>query len=116
MNYENPEWVKKINKLIEQAKGERKSKSEVKKKQQIILTPKEEGLLWTEMLKDLASLKKNKEIISFSTVFEKICRKFSITKAKAWNCMFFLVEFGLIEIVRFHGIRLNYKINKCGLG
>ncbi|MBU3913688.1 MAG: hypothetical protein KKE50_06365 [Nanoarchaeota archaeon] len=52
----------------------------------------------------------SQQVISFPNYFEKVCRKFSITKTKARNCLFFLAEFGLVEIVKFHGIRLRYTI------
>lgn len=103
----NPEWVEKISEIL-------KDKKEIhveEGKPKIIWEIKEDGLLWTEMLIVLYKIKKrNKDIISFPNVFEKICSKFSITKAKAWNCLFFLKEFGLIEIISCHGIKLNYKI------
>lgn len=73
---------------------------------------RDEGLLWVEMLNCLYKLKKNKEIISFPTIFEGVCTKFSMTKAKAWNCLFFLAEFGLIEVVKGHGVKLNYEMGK----
>jgi len=98
---------KKINEILSNKKdiqvGEEKPK--------IIWEMKEDGLLWTEMLRFLYGIKKrNKDLITFPTVFEGVCRKFSITKSKAWNCLFFLKEFGLIEISRCYGIRLNYNI------
>jgi hypothetical protein len=79
----------------------------------IKFTPKEEGLLWTEMLEYLYLLNKknHNSYIPYKNLFECICRKFSIKKAKAWNCIFFLREFGFIEIVRFKGIKLTYEIN-----
>ncbi len=103
----NPEWVKKINEILKNKKdiqvGEEKPK--------IIFELKEDGLLWTEMLITLHKIKrKNKSIIPFPIIFESVCRKFSITKTKVWNCLFFLREFGLIEIIKCHGIKLNYRI------
>jgi hypothetical protein len=81
-------------------------------KEKIILSSREDGLLWFEMLKILSTIRTKNGIISFPNYFEQICRKFSIKKSKAWNCMFFLVEFGLIEIVSCHGIRLKYSVTK----
>ncbi len=130
--YENPPWVKKIIALLDH-KGEvelnskpiedkvslskslqkRKENSELKEEKiKIVLTPKEEGLLWTEMLKELRSLKKrNRDIIPFPDVYEKLCRKFSMRKAKVMNCLLFLAEFGFIKFVCCKGIKLNYEVS-----
>lgn len=102
----NPEWVEKINEILRNKKDIQSREAKPK----IIWEIKEDGLLWTEMLKALSTIKINKRVIPFKTVFECICRRFCITKSKAWNCLFFLREFGLIEIRRSHGIKLNYKI------
>lgn len=85
----------------------------MKTKLKIKLTSKEDGLLWTEMLNYLNLLNKKSyhSYIPFSELFEGLCRKFSIKKAKAWNCIFFLKEFGFIEVVRFRGIKLTYSIS-----
>ncbi len=105
---ENPLWMNKLLEIVEEKKS---PETEIKKQSRIILDIKEDGLLWTEMLKTLYKIKrKRKEIIPFPVVFWGICSKFSITKAKGWNCLFFLKEFGLIEISRSHGIKLNYRI------
>ena len=48
--------------------------------------------------------KVKKEIISFPTIFEKLCRGFSIKKREAWEVLFILREFGFIRIVPFRGI------------
>lgn len=113
MPHENPYWVNKLHELLKESKIE-KQQSEQIKKEQIIITTRDEGLLWTEMLNELYKLDK-KEIIPFPMVFEKICTKFSMTKAKAWNCLFFLREFGFIEIAKCHGIRLNYCMNSSAV-
>ena len=114
--HELPDWVRKINELVENK--EKGSKEKLSKQKislnpsiKITITPKEEGLLWTELLKELSLLnRKGKETIPYSTVFQKICAKFSLKKAKAWNCLLFLAEFGLIDFVRYRGIKLNYEI------
>ncbi|MBS3071163.1 hypothetical protein J4407_02585 [Candidatus Pacearchaeota archaeon] len=46
------------------------------------------------------------EIIRFPILFEKLCRSFSIKKKEAWELLFILSDFGFIEIVRFHGIKI----------
>jgi len=108
---ENPPWVKILLDLENEVKNNRHTAPpEIKEIPKIVLSPKEEGLLWFEMLRCLKELEKDREIISFTKYFESICRKFSITKAKAWNCLFFLAEFGFIKIIRCHGIKINYKL------
>lgn len=52
----------------------------------------------------------HREIIAFPHLFEKICRNFSINKKQAWEILFLLKEFQLIEIVRGHGVRIVGKI------
>jgi hypothetical protein len=117
---DNPSWMRDLLNLMEEAE-----KAKVLKKKEnpdkvieisdeplekIVISSKERGLLWFEMLEILQKLKSKNEIISFPEYFECVCRKFSIKKAKAWNCLFFLVDFGFIEIVKFRGIKLKYTI------
>lgn len=110
MTYENPEWIAKLNEIMESQKEETNKKEPEKKHARIILIPRDEGLLWYEMLKDLNSLKRyDNEVIKYSKVFEKICKRFSIKKPRARECLFFLREFQLIEFIGSSGIRLNYK-------
>jgi hypothetical protein len=44
------------------------------------------------------------EVISFSKIFESLCRQFSIKKSDAWELLFILRDFGFIDIVKFHGV------------
>jgi len=55
-------------------------------------------------------VKYHKEIISFPHLFEKLCRNFSINKKQCWELLFLLKEFGLIEIIRGHGVRVVGKV------
>ena len=48
------------------------------------------------------------KIIRFPLVFEKICRLFSIDKKSAWEVLMSLRSMGLIEIIRFQGVRIIY--------
>ena len=48
-----------------------------------------------------------KEIIPFPTVFGKLCRNFSISKKECWEILYLLMETGRIEIVPFHGVKMN---------
>ena len=49
----------------------------------------------------------NNGIIAFPDVFEKLCRSFSIKKKEAWEILFILRDFGLLEVVPYHGIRIT---------
>lgn len=51
-----------------------------------------------------------KSYIPFPTIFEKVCRGFSIHKQEAWECLFLLRDVGFIEIIKFKGIKLCYKV------
>jgi hypothetical protein len=46
-------------------------------------------------------------VIPFPKVFEKLCVTFSIPKEVCWEVLFLLREFGFIEIIPYHGIRLR---------
>lgn len=111
---EKQNWQDILLKAIEDSKKEKRSpiKNKPLPKERIVLSAKEEGLLWFEMLKALKGMKTKNGVISFPAYFEAICRKFSMTKARAWNCLFFLAEFDLVEIVKCHGLRLKYKIEE----
>ena len=67
--------------------------------------------LYTKFLIRLAEarIKCNKETIPFPYIFEKICRNFSINKKECWEYIFFLKEMGIIELIPYHGVKLNYK-------
>jgi len=54
----------------------------------------------------------NSEIIRFPSLFKKLCRNFSISKEECWSVLFTLREFGLIEIVPYHGIRIKEQREK----
>jgi hypothetical protein len=54
----------------------------------------------------------NSEIISFPSVFEKLCRNFSITKEECWAILFTFRDFGLIEIIPYHGIKIKEYGNR----
>lgn len=82
---------------------------------QILIINKPSGL-YLKFLERLKEVEKSikvgskKSFISFPEIFEKICRGFSITKPEAWECLFLLRDLGLIEIIRFHGIKLNFEV------
>jgi len=81
---------------------------------QIVLTNKPG--LYTKFLVRLKEAEESipgrskKSYIPFPIVWSTICTNFSIKKPMAWECLFLLKEFGFIEIIKFHGIKLNYKV------
>ena len=46
-------------------------------------------------------------LIRFPDIFSKLCRSYSISKREAWDVLGVLRDFGLIEIVAGHGVRLK---------
>lgn len=52
------------------------------------------------------SVEKN-NLIKFPNYFSKVCSTFCLTKQQAWDLAKSMQEKGLIEIVPFHGVRLN---------
>jgi hypothetical protein len=70
---ENPEWVNKLLQLIEEVKSEEEKQKQEEQppipKEKIILSTKEEGLLWFEMLKTLSTTKTKNGIIRFPDYF-----------------------------------------------
>jgi len=64
-------------------------------------------------LNRIKECEKNKipgNIIRFPTIFEKLCRNFSISKEQCWELLFLLREFGFIEVVKFQGVRINKEV------
>lgn len=45
--------------------------------------------------------------ISFPSIFQKLCRSFSISKKEAWELLRIMVEFDLIEIIPFKGVKIK---------
>lgn len=80
---------------------------------QILIVNKPQGLhgKFMERLKEAEEkIKPNskKIYVPFPVIFEKVCRAFSITKQEAWTVLFTLQDFGCIEVIRGHGIKLKY--------
>jgi len=67
--------------------------------------------LYSLLFRRLNELEKQckKEIIPFPEVFSKLCSNFSITKKECWELLYLIKEFGFIEIVPFHGIKIVKK-------
>lgn len=53
-----------------------------------------------------------KSYIPFADIFKKIGGCFCLRKEEIWNKLFLLKEFGLIEIIPFHGVVLKYRMIK----
>jgi len=62
--------------------------------------------IFMDRLREAQALSK-KEIVPFPVVFEKLCRNFSLTKPQCWQILFILRDFGFIEVVCGHGVRIN---------
>ncbi len=52
-------------------------------------------------------VKTKNNIIPFPVLFQKLCTCFSIPKQECWEVLFIIRDMGLIEIVPYHGIRIN---------
>jgi hypothetical protein len=52
-------------------------------------------------------LESKRAIIPFSFVFHRLCSAFCITKKECWDLLFYLQDREVIEIVPFHGVRIN---------
>jgi len=54
-------------------------------------------------------------IIKFPDVFRALSQLFPITKENAWEILFLMRDFGLIEVIAGHGIRVADYSQKSGL-
>ena len=57
-----------------------------------------------QRIKECLQTNNSEEIIPFPSLFEKLCRSFSITKKEAWELLYILRDFEKIEVVPFHGV------------
>jgi len=73
---------------------------------------KQRSGLYSLLFKRLEEIrsKSQKEIIPFPLIFEKLCRNFSMSKQECWEVLFLLNDFGVIEIVALHGIRIEKSL------
>lgn len=65
--------------------------------------------LYFLFLKRLCEIESKKEIIPFATIFEKLCRSFSIKKKDCMEILFMLEDVGFIEIYAKRGIKIIKK-------
>lgn len=75
------------------------------KKEQTPLKPRPFGL-YNLAFERIEECKKNKNIIPFPVIFEKICRGFSITKKEAWELLYLFRDLGKVKIVCGHGVEI----------
>ena len=72
--------------------------------------------LYKIFLDRIGNLDKSKDgIIKFPTIIQKICTSFQISKKQAFEILFLLRDFGILEIIPGHGVRLlvdNYDRKK----
>ena len=64
-------------------------------------------------LKDIEesrSRNSRKKYLSLPETFKRVGGAFSMRKEEIWNRLFLLRDFGLIEIIPFHGVRLLYEV------
>lgn len=94
---ENPQWMETLKSLMPEPEEDYKGGMN-------------RSGLYTILLRKLKELNQisQKEIIPFKTVFEKLCRNFSISKRECWDVLFTLNDVGIIKIVPYHGIKVNY--------
>ena len=71
-------------------------------------TIRETGLqvIIEKRLIDIQNEAKSK-IIPFSLIIHRICSRFTITKKECWELLFHLQDNKMIEIVPFHGVRID---------
>ena len=75
-------------------------------------TIRESGLdiILENRLKELKEEFKS-ETVPFSFVFHRLCSSFTIKKKDCWELLYFLRNKGIIEIIAFHGIRINLDLS-----
>lgn len=66
-------------------------------------------LLYGKFLSRLTELQYRHEIIPYSSIYEKICRNFSITKSECKEILFLLNDLGIINLRR-HGLILCFEV------
>src|SRR3989338_1734327 len=53
-----------------------------------------------------------KDFLFFSDVYSKVCVNFSMSREEIREILFLLNDVGLIEFVKFRGIKLNYELKE----
>jgi len=96
MENQQPEWM-----------GMLKTALEKETDYQPVDTKKRRGLymLLFKRLKELDQASP-KDLIPFPEVFKKLCKNFSMSKKECWDILFLLRDFGLIDLIPFHGIKM----------
>ena len=109
--YKEPEWMKILKKLMEDAK---KPKPKHSNKYPIKSRPRG---LYGILLQRLDELNKScpDEVIPFKVVFEKLCRNFSMDKKQCWEIILFLRDMGFIGLIPYHGIKILDNSHSSGI-
>ena len=105
---EKPAWVELVKTYLVLKKSQDiKSKNELNNE-----INKNFSGLYGLALQRLSELKdyenSDSKIIRFPLVFSKLCRNFSMNKHEVWNLLFFLKDMGIIQIVPYQGVKLNF--------
>ena len=67
------------------------------------------GLCSLLLQRIISCKKEGEEIIPFPKIFSKICCSFQINKQSAWELLYLIRDFGFIEIIYGHGIKVNFE-------
>ena len=63
--------------------------------------------LYNLVLYQLSELQEGRRIIPFPDVFQRLGTLFHLRKAQIWEVLFILRDFGFLEVVRGHGIKIK---------
>lgn len=63
--------------------------------------------LYSLALSRIKDLENGSRVISYPSVFQKLCRSFSIDKKACWELLFIMRDFGYIELISGHGIKIK---------
>ena len=64
--------------------------------------------LYLMALYHITEVQHGKSIIPFRVVFERLGTVFHLKKDECWELLFIYRDLGFIEIVGYHGIRVNF--------
>ena len=60
--------------------------------------------LYNLAFRRIEECQKHRDVIPFPEIFEALCRSFSIKKKEAWELLYILRDFQLIELKPYHGV------------
>lgn len=107
--------------ILEDDKGKRGKFASSIQNDKFIVTDKYRGLYSKFLIRlkraeEKIPVASKKDYLPYAHAFENLCKNFSMRKEEILEVFFLLREIGLIEFVKFRGIKLNYevRINKDG--